>query len=192
MQTTLRRNWQTGTADSHIAIMRSAPRSDLVTLARSYDWAAHPEPVLGWVMAQKDIALDSALAVFFDGDPERFNYLSKRAVPRCHAAGVRLLDNICLRINCGFYLPGAHPVSADMARLNNWIAAQKADRAEGACGRWVLDEAIVARLSAAGVPARPRDPAPRASGWIDRVRALLMPGGAAGIGGAACGQEPQG
>lgn len=192
MHITARQNWRIGTAESHVAVMRNADRRDLAALAHSYDWSAHPETVLGWVMAQKCIDLGMAIGVFFDGGPERFNYLPKRAVPRCYGPGARALDNICLRINSGFYLPCVEGDSVDFVRLSNWLAAQRADRAEGACGRWVLDEAIVARLddgaarqrasareevSAASVTeAVSAAPVPQAATWHDRLRAMALPG----------------
>ncbi|MFD0858540.1 hypothetical protein [Roseovarius aquimarinus] len=157
-----RRDWSQGCAEAHLEAMRRAPRADLPRLARSYDWGAHPGPVLGWIMAQRRIDLATALSVFLCGGPERFNYMPKRDVPGDHRAAARLLDNICLRINSGFYLPGDALDLADRPRLANWLVAQKADRAEGTSGRWVLDEEIVARVlseSAAPVPETQHQPA---------------------------------
>lgn len=178
MQDASRRNWAIGTAEAHIEVMRAAAPTGLSELARSYDWAAHAEPVLGWVMAQKCVDLGTAVTVFFHGEPERFNYLSKRSVPRCHAPDVRLLDNICLRINSGFYLPVPEGMPEDAARLDNWLAAQRADRAEGARGRWVLDEQILARIVPDDTPpvlkAAPATHPATGEGWRDRLQRLLV------------------
>ncbi|WP_281967522.1 hypothetical protein [Roseovarius nanhaiticus] len=158
MQMPIRQDWSQGCADAHLRAMRRAPRSDLARLACSYDWSAHPEPVLGWVMAQRRIELAVALTVFLRGAPERFNYMPKRDVPPQHEAEARLLDNICLRINSGYYLPGARVPAADVARIEKWLAAQKDDRSEGTGGRWILEEAIVERvLIQAGAPAEATD-----------------------------------
>ena len=143
MQMPIRQDWSEGCAGAHLDAMRRAPRGDLARLACSYDWDAHPVEVLGWVMAQRRIDLSSALHVFLRGGPERFNYMPKRDVPDAHIGAARLLDNVCLRINSGFYLPGPPVGPAERARLCNWLAAQKADRVEGAAGRWVLDETIL-------------------------------------------------
>ncbi|MEB8385930.1 hypothetical protein OO012_01705 [Rhodobacteraceae bacterium KMM 6894] len=165
-------DWSSGCADSHLDIMRRAAPADLPVLANSYDWSAHPESVLGWVMAQKTIDLGSAVAIFQRGQPERFNYVHKRAVPFAFRATARVLDNICLRVNCGFYLPRAGGVGIDAPTLNTWIEAQRADRASGACGRWVLDETILSSLthpptvSAHPVPASPDGPTRPA--WLTR------------------------
>lgn len=139
-------DWTAGCAQTHLDIMRQAEPDDLPALAASYIWSAHPEPVLGWVMAQRTIDLGSAVAIFQRGHAERFNYIHKRAVPYAFRATTRLLDNICLRLNCGFYLPRPGGVAVDAARLANWIEVQRADRATGACGRWVLDDTILSSL----------------------------------------------
>ena len=97
-------------------------------------------------MAQKCIDLGTALTVFFNGDPERFNYIHKREVPEHFQDAARVLDNICLRVNSGFYLgsPGQKMRSRD--RLEKWLRYQKADRNEGRRGRWILDEQIIDRM----------------------------------------------
>ncbi|MFX0540631.1 hypothetical protein ACEWPM_002715 [Roseovarius sp. S4756] len=146
MHMPIRQDWTQGSAAAHLEIMRRARRGDLIRLARSYDWTAHPEAVLGWIMAQRRIDLGTALAVFLRGEPERFNYMPKRDVAEAHQPAARLLDNICLRINSGFYLPTAPVAGADKARLIRWIEAQQADRTEGTNGRWVLDEQIVSAV----------------------------------------------
>ncbi|MFX0545712.1 hypothetical protein ACEWPL_009220 [Roseovarius sp. S1116L3] len=146
MHMPFRQDWTQGSAAAHLKIMRRARRGDLIRLARSYDWEAHPEVVLGWIMAQRRIDLGAALTVFLRGEPERFNYMPKRDVAEAHQPAARLLDNICLRINSGFYLPGGPVSRAEKRRLIRWIEAQQADRAEGKNGRWVLDEEILSAI----------------------------------------------
>lgn len=167
MQTSYLPDWAEGTTEEHLEIMRAAAPCDLTRLAAQYDWGAYPEPVLGWVMAQKSIDLGTAIAVFLGGGPERFNYFHKREVPVEYQASARLLDNICLRVNCGFYL--VHPAGAqvDLRRLRNWMWVQKDDRANGQSGRWVLDEGLLQVLferDAASVQARPAATPPRVAG----------------------------
>ena len=137
-------------------------------------WDAATVVGLRPVMARRDIDLATALGVFFRGAPERFNYMHKHEVPAAHLAEVRLLDNICQRVNSGFYLPqpGRSLVCRD--RLTRWLAAQEADRAARRRGRWILDPAIVAAARdavACPAPELPR-PAPRKGGlW----QALVAP-----------------
>ncbi|WP_300547050.1 hypothetical protein [Roseovarius sp.] len=136
-------NWATSSDADHLREARSLSPQDLCGLIRTYDWSHYPEPVLGWAMAQKGIDLCSALTAFFNGEPERFNYMPKRHVPDTHRGAARLLDNICVRINSGFYLvyPGHEPDSR--GKLLKWLEFQNTDRNEGRCGRWILDERIL-------------------------------------------------
>lgn len=126
------------------------------TALAATDWSERPCAGLGRAMARRDVDLATALDVFFRGGPERFNYLPKPHVPADYRPVARHLDNICLRINSGFYLPaaGVRPECRDA--LGRWLAYQRADRDEGRCGRWVLDEAVLAPLIE---PSR-RGPAP--------------------------------
>ena len=144
----------------YLARMQAASPAQRAALARAHDWQRQSGAVLGWAMAQKTVGLGTALSVFFGGGPERFNYLHKRDVRADFAGAARLLDNICLRVNSGFYLAVAGDLLDDPRRLRKWLAVQQMDRAEGTSGRWVLDEEIVAHALTAGkaappAPARP-------------------------------------
>ncbi|MFK7939436.1 MAG: hypothetical protein AB8B82_08665 [Roseovarius sp.] len=135
-------DWSTGTPADHQNVARHATPQQLSSVARSYDWRLYPEEVLGWIMAQKCIDLGSALTAFLNGEPERFNYMPKRDVPEMHRAAARVLDNICLRVNCGFYLCHAALGVENETRLARWLKYQAIDRSEGRRGRWILDERI--------------------------------------------------
>jgi len=138
------------------------------------DWSAASCKRLGRIMARRDVDLATALCVFFRGAPERFNYLPKPHVPDGYRAVARQLDNICLRINSGFYLPLPERPLACRAELDRWLAYQRADRQEGRCGRWVLDEATLAPLlEAAGERAPPPVRKPGRHGRWQALRALL-------------------
>jgi len=84
--------------------------------------------------------------MFFRGAPERFNYLPKPHVPDGYHAVARHLDNICLRINSGFYLPVPGGRLDCRDALDRWLGYQRADRQDGRCGRWVLDETVLGPL----------------------------------------------
>ncbi len=132
-----------GSLEEQPRLARAATDEELRRIARNYRWSRHSEAVLGWIMAQRCIDLASALSVFFNGDPGRFNYLPKRDVPAAHRGAARVLDNICLRVNSGFYRPRPAPPIDGRARARRWLEVQRADSAEGRRGRWVLDEALV-------------------------------------------------
>lgn len=138
--------WSTSDRDAQIAIAQIASPRQLRALSCRYDWSHHPEAVLGWVMAQKSIDLATALTVFFNGGPERFNYLSKRDVPEQYRCVTRVLDNICLRVNSGYYLVERRRTLRCQDRLDRWLDYQAADRVDARRGRWILDEQIVGAL----------------------------------------------
>ena len=148
--------WARAGAAAQLEAVRAAPPAVQRDVARRYDWDQHPETVLGWIMAQRHVDLATALVVFLAGRPERFNYMAKRTVPADAAARCRLIDNVCQRINCGFYLPAGPADPALHARAGAWLAAQQRDRQQGCRGRWVLEEAIL------GPSAGPAGHAPRA------------------------------
>lgn len=139
-------DWSSGSRDEHLAVARTGTDAQLRDLARRYDWSMYPETVLGWIMAQKCIDLGTALTVFLNGGPERFNYLPKREVPESYRGTALVLDNICLRVNSGFYLVWPDRDVADRKRVEAWLATQARDRDAGRRGRWILDERIVETL----------------------------------------------
>lgn len=146
--------WSNQPQEKMLAMARRASRDDLRLMARAYEWSDDPEVVLGWIMANRSIDLATALTVFFNGDPARFNYLSKRDVPEELQGAAKLLDNICLRLNSGFYRVSPGMKLERSYRLDRWLKFQQADRGEGRRGRWILDEAIV--LTAV-IPPKPKD-----------------------------------
>ncbi|WP_297774038.1 hypothetical protein [uncultured Roseovarius sp.] len=139
-------DWSEISTENLLETIRSLRPEALRAALCSYDWAHEPEAVLGWAMAQREIDLGTAVHVFFNGDPARFNYMPKRHVPAEYRGVARALDNICLRINSGFYLayPGCTPRCE--AKLSKWLGYQDVDRSEGRRGRWMLDERILAPM----------------------------------------------
>lgn len=139
-------DWSAATSDEQLAMARKASKDQLRTLARNYDWKAAPEKVLGWVMAQVCIDLDSALTAFFNGEPERFNYMPNRDVPEAYRGVARELDNICQRLNSGFYLVEPQHGFSNRKRTVRWLDFQQADLDDGRCGRWILDKRVLEPL----------------------------------------------
>ena len=120
--------------------------------------------VEGFAALEHGPDLGTALTVFFNGGPERFNYMAKHEVPSAHRGAARVLDNICLRVNSGFYRVRPGRKVARRARIERWLAYQHADREEGSRGRWILDEAVVE----AALKGRP----PQAAGAMRDAEAL--------------------
>lgn len=129
-----------------LAWLRQSTADEARRFAREHDWSGDPRLVLGWIMAQKFMDMGTALTVFFNGMPHRFNYMPKRDIPLELCGAAQVLDTICLRLNSGFYLVWPDQDVEDRARILNWIDAQAEDRLEGRQGRYILDERIVATL----------------------------------------------
>jgi len=153
-------DWLSISKEEQLRLVCAAAPGTLRTMARSYDWSSHPEAVLGWIMAQKNIDLDSALTAFFHGDPGRFNYLTKREVPAEYRGVARLLDTICMRLNCGFYLAQKGRKPQARSKLAAWLEYQRADRKAGRSGRWVLDEGVIGPVLEEAQPPAPAEPRP--------------------------------
>ncbi|GAW35029.1 hypothetical protein RA2_02087 [Roseovarius sp. A-2] len=167
-------DWAEMSAEAQVAHLRGLGPGDLSRAVVAYDWTLHPERVLGWAMAQKGLDLGSAVCAFFNGGPERFNYMPKPHVPDQLRPVTRVLDNICLRINSGFYLvqPACKPKC--YSTVTRWLDYQAEDRNELRRGRWILDEAILGPMLNDELCAPPEQTAwrnERPSLW----RALLAP-----------------
>lgn len=109
--------------------------------ALAFDWDNGDLRELGWLMSTLGLDLATALRVFLNADPERFNYLHRDEVPLQHTARVAALDCLHMKIGYGFYLPhpefGLAPVRADAV---HWIDRQRSDTARGVQGRWRFNE----------------------------------------------------
>lgn len=132
--------------EDQLAWLRQSTADEARRFAREHDWSGDPRLVLGWIMAQKFMDMGSALTVFLNGMPHRFNYMPKRDIPDELCGAAQVLDTICLRLNSGFYLVWPDQDVEDRARILRWMDVQAEDRLEGRRGRYVLDERMVATL----------------------------------------------
>ena len=143
MQSFERFNWVASSPDEQLQMLRKASPRQLCALARRYDWKTYPETVLSWVMSQRCIDLGTAVTVFFNGGPERFNYIPKRDLPKGFHRTVRVLDNVLLRMNSGYYeMNVAKPMSID-PRLTWWMDNQQKDVQERRRGRWEFENTVL-------------------------------------------------
>ena len=139
-------NISTAAPEDQLAYLRGCTHDEARSFLRAYDWSGDPRRVLGWVMAQKFMDLGTALTVFLNGQPNRFNYLPKRDIPEELVDTALMLDSICLRLNSGFYLVWPDLDVDDRSRIIRWLETQAEDRQEGRQGRYILDERIIATL----------------------------------------------
>jgi hypothetical protein len=166
-------DWDRGSEIEQLHLVRLMDWPAQRLLAQRYDWSQHPEAVLGWITAQKNLDLASVLCAFFNGDPMRYNYVGKRDVPAAHRGECRLLDAILFRVNSGFYLPDPAVGMPQPAKLANWLNYQQEDADEDRVGRWVFDTEIVQAVMPVAAAPKPT-PAPKPAygpigGWMQRV-----------------------
>ncbi|SLN10818.1 hypothetical protein ROA7450_00038 [Roseovarius albus] len=146
MQSFERFNWAESSPDEQLEMLRKASPRQLRSLARRYDWKTYPETVLSWIMSQRCIDLGTAVTVFFNGEPERFNYIPKRDLPKGFHRTVRVLDNILLRMNSGYYRSQVtKPLPID-DRLDWWMDNQAQDARERRRGRWEIEKSVLVQL----------------------------------------------
>lgn len=145
-------DWGLWDAQGQWALLKKASPAKLRRVAMGLNWCEETLPAVGWIMAQPTIDLSTALCVFFNAEPQRFNYLSKKDVPAPFLAEANLLDTVTLRINSGFYLfdPAVKRYSAEM--LHDWLRVQKSDRLSGVQGRWRLEASVLAPMLGDAAP----------------------------------------
>lgn len=136
-------DWNNNSLSELDEVARRGPTETICSLACDFEWDHHPVQVLNGIMARKNIDLATALTVFFNAGPLQYNYIGKRDVPIAHRDMCRVLDTICQRVNCGYYLPQMGVSIVRQDKLRAWINYQQDDAAEGRAGRWVLDEHVV-------------------------------------------------
>ncbi|MDX1781897.1 MAG: hypothetical protein R3256_11320 [Thalassovita sp.] len=116
--------------------------------ALAFDWDSGNLRHLGGLMSTLGLDLATALQVFLNASPERFNYLEPEDVLLEQSGRVAALDCLHMKINCGFYLPhpeiGLTPVRAE---ADQWIARQEADQYKGIEGRWIFDAGYFSAIS---------------------------------------------
>lgn len=146
--------------------------------ALMFDWDGDDPDHLRLMMTRKGVDLETAVQVFFNGAPERYNMIAKADLLPAAQARCNLLDSIHRRIACGFYLPDPdRGLGRARVLMQDWINRQDSDGAEGRSGRWVFDRDLLdLQLTGAGrAIIRPRDlaPEPASAGLLSRLSRLL-------------------
>ena len=144
---TLEKDWSTLAPDRQIAILKQMKPEALCAFVRRIDPSVAEVSVIRWVVAQKTIDLGTALTIFFGLEPRRLNLIPRNAVKDERRDLCALLDVICQRINCGFYLPVSSRQMDNPEFVSAWLLRQKSDIKVGRRGRWILDAAIVAPMA---------------------------------------------
>lgn len=125
-----------------------------------FDWEGHDLDPLRRMISRTGVDLETALHVFFNGTPGRFNLIAQSDLNPLFRARCNLLDSIHRRIACGFYLPDTEDgLGRARPMLEDWIVEQENDRTKGRVGRWVFDHAMLDVSPATAVPLVP-EPGP--------------------------------
>lgn len=119
-----------------------------------FDWDGDDLDRLRRMMSRKNVDLETAAQVFFNGAPDRYNMIAKTDLLPQAQARCNLLDSIHRRIACGFYLPDPERgLGRARVRMQEWIVRQQNDGMAGKSGRWVFDSGLL-DIQVTG-PARP-------------------------------------
>ena len=86
------------------------------------------------------------MTIFLNGTPHIYNHADRHKLSEEDRKKCALLDAICQRINCGFYLPDPKRPMADISRFAGWMKSQDQDRQRRGKGRWVFNPVIVAPM----------------------------------------------
>ncbi|MGI3166168.1 hypothetical protein [Pseudooceanicola sp. 200-1SW] len=150
MPTLARIDWAASTAEERLEALRRATDRQVCAMARAVEWERDTYEVIGWISAQICVDLGSALTLFLNAEPERFNTTPREAVPPAFQPMCAQLDALSQRINAGFYLPDPARKMIGPERLSAWLDRQAEEGAPGVAeGRWKLNPSIVAPMASA-------------------------------------------
>lgn len=154
--------------ERQIAVLKKLKPEMLCSFVRKISPWKIDVSVLRWIAARQELDLGTALTLFFNFEPARFNLLSRVNFPsdlRDHCA---VADVLCQRINCGFYIPIASRRVEDTEQLTEWLRRQDEDVEIGRRGRWVLNAKLVGQMA--------EQPKPRAFGGRSGQRRGIVQG----------------
>ncbi|WP_148234678.1 hypothetical protein [Pseudooceanicola batsensis] len=134
--------------DRQISMLKKLKPEMLCSFIRRIEPMKTDVAVLRWIAARQELDLGTALTLFFAFDPGRLNLLPRNAYPKDLQDRCSVIDVLCQRINCGFYIPIAARKIEDQAQVRDWLCRQEQDVEIGRRGRWVLNDKIVAPLIA--------------------------------------------
>lgn len=124
------------------------PVNEMCRRARQLPWTEDNLPELRDILAHQGVDLGTALTVFMNGNPLKYNATAREDVPQKDRAACALLDAICQRVNCGFYLPDTSRQMRDCRGFCQWVSGQQADARNGRRGRWCFNPVLVAPMIA--------------------------------------------
>lgn len=150
MPSLARIDWVESTAAERLEALRRATGRQVCAMARAVEWDEDSHEVIGWISAQICVDLGSALTLFMNAEPERYNKMPRHEVTGAAQGMCAQLDALCQRINAGFYLPDPTRQMIGAERLVTWMDAQAEDQRLGHTGRWQFSPSVVAPMMTPG------------------------------------------
>jgi hypothetical protein len=142
----VQKDWTTLAPERQISMLKKLKPDMLCSFVRRLDPTELDISVLRWVAARQELDLGTALTLFFAFNPRRYNLLPRDAMDDDIRARCSVIDVLCQRINCGFYVPIASRRMDNPALVADWIKRQSEDREAGRRSRWVFDAAILSPM----------------------------------------------
>ncbi len=160
--------------DDIVARLKTMSESDLCELARRLDSTSMTSSVLGWISAQRSVDLGTAMTLFINAEPHRWNYIPKEEVDEADRRLVAALDALCQRINCGYYLPDPERPLEKVREFHEWMRTQESDDRSRRKGRWRFNSVTVAPMISdirfdGRRKSKPERGTPRAGGLFRKV-----------------------
>ncbi len=140
------KDWIAMAPERQITLLKKLKPEMLCSFVRRIDPANIDISVVRWIAARQELDLGTALTLFFAFQPGRWNLLPRDSFPEDIRARCAVIDVLCQRINCGFYLPIASRQMEDRDEVAKWLQRQQMDIDAGRRGRWVFNAQIIAPL----------------------------------------------
>jgi len=146
MLAVVHKDWVAMPSDRQIAILKKLKPDMLCTFVRKIDPLKTDVSVLRWIAARQELDLGTALTLFFNFEPSRLNLLTRDNYPRDLREYCAVMDVLCQRINCGFYIPIASRKMDDPSVITDWLRRQDEDQGLGRRGRWILNAKLLSPM----------------------------------------------
>lgn len=146
------KDWVAMPGDRQVAVLKKLKPEMLCSFVRRIEPMKTDISVLRWIAAQQDIDLGTALTLFFNFEPARINLYDRENLPNDLRDYCAVMDVLCQRINCGFYIPIASRKLENPALLVDWLHRQDLADETARPGRWKLSAAIVRPMIAERKP----------------------------------------
>jgi hypothetical protein len=148
MLAVVHKDWMAMPSERQIAILKKLKPEMLCTFVRKIDPLKTDASVLRWIAARQEVDLGTALTLFFNFEPARLNLLARDNYPRELRDYCAVMDVLCQRINCGFYIPIESRRMDDPSLVCDWLRRQDEDQDLGRRGRWILNGKLLSPMIA--------------------------------------------